>query len=286
MNAANLHPTGAKETSELRAAVGRDGYVVVPNVLSARDIGALRTTVSKFCSAGQGTYYENEAKANLNVFGFEPDEIGQLLGHTGIARVMKEIIGPDATFLRELAVGIGGSSGWHKDTHGLARSVRSEHQDYGVYKILIYPQDHIGLDEDDFALKVRKGSHWISDPKEGEIDTLFVRAGDIIIIDCRTSHRGRNSTMENASLLGRALYFPFNRAARGPTFEVRRKLSRIMGKQERQLVCLLYGKPNRFSEEYMRQGRALVKKKFPRLDVDQSLPPSWGRKLDAAGIRY
>lgn len=273
-------------TNALRTSMERDGFVLVPNVLSAREVGRLRTAVTRFCDANRGTYYENESKANLNVFAPEPEDLHMLFALPALAQVMKEVVGPDVRFLRELGVGIGGSSGWHKDTHGLARSLRGEHDAYGVYKLLIYPQDHLGLDEDDFALKVRKRSHWIPEPTVGEVETLHIRAGDLIIIDCRTSHRGRNSTTENASLLTRALYFPFNRGTPRLTFEVRRKIWRILGKQERQIIAAVYGRPNAFTDEYMQRGRSLAKQRFEGLDVDRPLPASWRRALDDVQIGY
>lgn len=275
------------DLSELRTAVQKDGYVVVPNVLSPREIGALRSMVSKFCAADQGTYFVNESKANLNVFAPEPEEIASLLlRQKALASVVKAIVGDDLFFMRELGVAIGGSSGWHKDTHGLARSVRGEHDGYAVYKVLVYPQDHLGLDEDDFALKVRKGSHWIPSVDEGAVETLFVRAGDIIVIDCRTSHRGRNSTTEDANLMARALYFPFNRGAPRVTFAARRTLWRLAGKKERHLVTLVFGRPNSFSEEYMRQGRQVLKMRYPHVDVDRALPMTWKQALDDVNIAY
>jgi hypothetical protein len=264
----------------------RNGFVLVPNVLSAQEVGTLRRMVTEYSDTGRGTYHANEARANLNVFAPEPDGMTALLRHPGIARIVKEVVGPDAFFMRELGVAIGGCSGWHKDTHGLARSVRAEHDGYGVYKILIYPQDHIALAPDDFALRVRKGSHWKPDPLDGEVENLFVRAGDVIVIDCRTSHRGRDSTVEHSNVLKRALYFPFNRGVPGVTFHARRKLWSLRGKQERQLVTLLYGKRNAFSDEYMTQGRKVLKERHPELDVDQPLPPSWKQALDSVGIGY
>lgn len=286
MHAAERGTATLGASTDLRTAMETDGYIVVPNVFSAREVGAMRMMVTTFCDAGTGTYYENEFKANLNVFAPEPEGMRALLAHSGLARVMKEVVGPDVFFMRELGVGLGGTSGWHKDTHGLARSVRGEHEEYGVYKVLIYPQDHLGLEPDDFALNVRRGSHWIPDPKQGEIETLYVRAGDAIVIDCRTSHRGRNSTLEGAGILRRALYSPLRRGAPGFTWEVRRRLARLMRKQERQLITMLYGKRNHFSEEYMRQGRALMRKKFPNVDVDMPLPSSWMRALEEVGVGY
>src|SRR5690606_9727788 len=114
----------------------------------------------------------------------------------------------------------------------------------------------------------------------------YVRAGDLIVIDCRTSHRGRNATTEGKDMLSRALYFPFNRGAPGLTFKARRRLWRFTGKPERHIVTLLFGRPNEFSREYMQTVRRVLKQRYPHPDVDVPLPRSWREALDSAGIGY
>ena len=98
------------------------------------------------------------------------------------------------------------SSGWHEDSNqkhfknGNNHSNLSiYHPDYNVYRVCFYLQDH---DEDLCGLHVKPGTHNFPKIQHRLFDNevgLPTKKCDMIIFDCRLSHRGiqyKNSEME------------------------------------------------------------------------------------------
>jgi len=271
---------------DYRARMHTDGYVVIPGALSPLEIGHLRGAVRKYLDESSECRYLYDGKAKAECFCFDGDDVYlPLLANARIADALRAIVGGDVVFANEIGLGADGASGWHKDTHGQADLFdRARHADFGVYKVLVYPQDQLGRDDDDFALRVKRGSHWLSSCQAGEEDRIFVRAGDAIVIDVRTSHRGVHQLGETWDIARRAAYYPVRHLAPAASYRVRQAYRHFLGRTSRQLVTLLYGRPNSFTTTYVAEGQRDKRERWAsRADV--RLPDTWRRALESVSIK-
>ncbi len=270
-----------------REALRTKGYTVVRGALAPSEVGALRWSIARFLERGEDCRYLYNGIFKAQVFVPGPDDVFlPLIAHDRITPVLHEIGDGPIMFGTEMGIAANTAAGWHKDTHGLEPFDSISAADFGVYKVLIYPQDHLGADESDFALKVRVGSHWMPRVDDGEEASLFIRAGDAIIMDVRLTHRGHKDLVEGRSLAARALYSPFRRYAPIAMYSATSRLRRIVGRADRYLVTLLFGKCNEHTAAYMRAGRDVTKQRWSEIATSASLPTHWTERLAGAGIRY
>jgi hypothetical protein len=269
----------------LRERFQEDGYVVVRNALGPGEIGSMRQHISAYFESPGAWRYLQDGKAKSYCFQFDPDDVFvPLLRHPRIAEALKAIHGDDIVFANECGLGTSGASGWHKDTHGQDDIFdRAKHADFGVCKVLVYPQDQIGRDARDFALKVRRGSHWLPTCDAGREESIYIRAGDAILIDVRTTHRGQVQLGEEWGVLRRAAYYPVRHYTPGLSYRARQAYERAVGRTPRQLATLLYGRKNEFTTRYLAQGQREKDERWG-LGTSAPLPDTWRRALDAVSI--
>ncbi|MBX3205830.1 MAG: phytanoyl-CoA dioxygenase family protein [Labilithrix sp.] len=273
--------------SDHKEALQTNGYTVVREALAPSEIGALRRSIARFLERGDDSRYLYNGIFKSQVFVPSPDDVFlPLLTHERLTPVLRELAGDSVTFLTEMGIAANTAAGWHKDTHGLQPFDTTSARDFGVYKVLIYPQDHLGMNEADFALKVRVGSHWMSRVEDGDEASLFIRAGDAIIMDVRLTHRGHKDLVEGKSLAARALYSPFRRYAPVATYSATSHIRRLLGRRDRYLVTLLFAKYNDHTAAYIRAGREVTKQRWPETLTTAELPSHWAERLASAGVRY
>lgn len=272
---------------EHKEALETKGYTVLREALGPSEVGELRSAIARFLKRREECRYLANGIFKAQVFVPGPDEVFlPLITHERITPALREIAGGPFMFVTEMGIAANTAAGWHKDTHGLKPFDSPSAADFGVYKVLIYPQDHIGLDEEDFALKVKVGSHVMAREEDGEEASLFIRAGDAIIMDVRLTHRGHNDIVEGKGLLARTMYSPFRRLAPVPTYSAASQLRRFLGRKERYLATMVFGKCNEQTEIYARTGRKVTKERWPETVTTAVVPPHWAARLENAGVSY
>jgi hypothetical protein len=274
-------------TQELRDALQKDGFAVLRGALTPTEVGKLRWSIARFVKRRDDCRFMYNGVFKAQVFVPSPDDVFlPLVAHERITEALREITGGSVMFINEMGIAANNAAGWHKDTHGLEPFDREKDADFGVYKVLIYPQDHLGIDDGDFAIKVKVGSHLLPSVEDGEEHSVFLRAGDVVIMDVRLTHRGHNDITEGKSLPTRALYSPLRHFAPVATYSAASQLRRLFGRRERYLVTLVFGKCNQHTNEYMKVGRQVTKERWPETITNAALPAHWIDKLTSAGIRY
>lgn len=284
----NSSSRNAVSSAENHAVVlQKNGFTVLREALTPAEVGTLRGGITRFVQRGDDCRFMYNGIFKAQVFVPGPDDIFlPLIAHERITQALREIAGGPVMFMNEMGIAANTAAGWHKDTHGLKPFDAKADADFGVYKVLIYPQDHLAMDENDFALKVKLGSHLLAREEDGEEASLFIRAGDAIIMDVRLTHRGHKDITEGRGLAARALYSPFRRYVPEATYSATSHMRRLFGRRDRFLVTLLFGKCNEHSARYMQTGRDVTKERWPETATSASIPDHWADRLASAGIRY
>ena len=178
----------------LKTDILRDGFVIIPNLISAEEITKLRYLIEAR-KKSDPTFDGNQSHAACVM-----PELDWLFCHPKILSAMREILQPDRImFTNHDAISRNALSGWHKDDGimisgydeidgGYFRKPTYDLKDCQVYKIAIYLQDHhnnLG------GLTVRRGSHRLASLDEGEDVYLKTKAGDAVIFDVRITHTGQ-----------------------------------------------------------------------------------------------
>jgi hypothetical protein len=270
------------DLAEHRRAVQEVGYTVVRQALTVAEVERLRAAVETFLARPGAARYVFGGRVNHNPFVLAPDEVAAVVGHHDLARILKAIAGSPIKFAKEVGLAQNMKSGWHKDMRGLATSA-DESEAPGLFKVLLYLQDQVGRDEDDFSLRVRRGSHLIESLDEGPEEKLFTHAGDAIIMDCRLTHRGQNESPRN--LLARVAVGGLRRVA-GPRVEyaVTQRVRQTLGRIDRELITILYGRCNHWTDDYIKNSRQVEQKRTPGIETDPPLPTVWRQALEAVEI--
>jgi len=179
-----------------------------------------------------------------------------LLKKQSIVTPIKQIVGGKVKFCHHSDVHLNIASGWHKDNEGYgaldAWSIGVSGETYGVYKVALYLQDHVGQNPEDFALKVRRASHLSRSLNEGGIEDIYTRAGDAIIFDCRITHMGQHDLLQQ-HLIGRYFAKPILRLAPSEKsrYRIQQLYRRLMGIADRVAIFYVYGKCNAFTDEHI-----------------------------------
>jgi hypothetical protein len=197
----------------------RDGYIRVPNILSAEQIEGLRSFLRPKFDAPPAERFDGDTDHILfDVFNHYA-EMRWLLFHEPSIRVIKSLLGEDYALLRETSVHYNNYGSWHKDTSSQEKVGHLFHRadDYLMVEVAYYLQDN--TEELGGGLDVEPGSHRQPDPflksQSKLYETLeqsivnrawqritghrnepiknFVsvpsRAGDLVIFDFRINHR-------------------------------------------------------------------------------------------------
>jgi hypothetical protein len=180
--------------ADLKTDILRDGFVIIPNLLSKEEVEKLRYLI-KARMKSDPTYDGNQSHAACVM-----PELDWLFCHPKIISFMREITQSDKImFTNHDAISCNMLSGWHKDDGigiygygeidgGYFRKLPYDLEDCKVYKVAIYLQDHhnnLG------GLSVRRGSHRSANLDEGEEVYLKTKAGDAVIFDVRITHSGQ-----------------------------------------------------------------------------------------------
>lgn len=208
-----------------------NGFVVIKNVLSTREIFELRKIVSNhFATKGIAN---NSGLTQPNAAVKVP-EISWLFYHPKILSLMGELVGRDKImFTSHCDVHSSILTGWHKDDGmtfmdgGYFGKASYNEEDCRVYKVAIYLQDH---DRNLGGLSVRKGSHWLSGLSQGEEVYLPTKAGDAIVFDVRLTHTGQRDAVPISQL----------KKPIGITKRVARKLFNVEGRKIDRLLQKIY----------------------------------------------
>jgi Phytanoyl-CoA dioxygenase (PhyH) len=208
-------------TEEQKQCFQRDGYLLVPGVLSPEQVNLLRDFFRRKFLSPDGPKYLGDGKGLLfDVFNRYP-EVRWLLFHPPTLAVLRDLLGPDFVVLREAAAHYQQFGTWHKDT---TSQENAGHRfqwdgDYLFVEVAYYLQDN--SPEFGGGLDVERGSHRMPDrfrvPRSRfgrgvkKIQSLFGRvvkkiqktfirpttraysipnkAGDLVIFDFRINHR-------------------------------------------------------------------------------------------------
>jgi hypothetical protein len=210
----------------------RDGYILVPNVLSAEQIAQLRAFLRPRFDLPSAKHFPGDTDHFLfDVFNRYP-EMRWLLFHEPSMQIIKSLLGEDYAVLREAVAQCNQYGTWHKDTTSqeMLGHVFQRESDYLMLEVAYYLQDN--TDELAGGLDVEPGSHLHPDPflgrrwklhnalgqsvlstawqrvtgRSSEFITDFVsipsKAGDMVIFDFRINHRAsqpRNLSAANDS---------------------------------------------------------------------------------------
>src|SRR5262249_13566498 len=131
-------------TTEQIKSFHKNGYVLVPNVLTAEQVALLRTGLKPKFDRPEAERYPGDSDGFLlDCFSRYPD-LRWLLFHPPTLAVLRSLLGDDFVFLREAAAHRQNFGGWHKDTTS-QESVGHMFQwldDYLMVEIAYYLQDN------------------------------------------------------------------------------------------------------------------------------------------------
>lgn len=242
----NLPATSpAMGAAAMRAVLARDGYLVLPQLLSAAEVARLRGAL--LAHFERRWNWEGLGKHQPHAASHVP-AIGWVFAHPAILQVFREITGSaHPVFTGNCDAHLNMLSWWHKDTGEsqggcFAGDYYASH-DIPVFRAGIYLQDH---DVDGHGLHVRPGSHHTRSPLEGPVETLRTRAGDVVFFDIRLSHAGQFADPVESLLLRaqRRLGAPalFHGAKEG--------WRRLRGKQPKLSMFFTYGAPGNATGQF------------------------------------
>jgi hypothetical protein len=165
----------------------RDGFVVVPSVLDAARVDALRRA---FTAARPRAHRVGGGRVL-----FEPgDSIGDaraLLTDPGTLALARDLVGDPVMDLHQSAIHFGPvNRGWHKDCADYMQGHADGPDwadDYRIVHFAWYLQDH---EEHGGGIAFRRGSQRIRNDREGAVEIPAVRPGDLVVFDLRTTHYG------------------------------------------------------------------------------------------------
>lgn len=153
-------------SAEQKEHFDRDGYVVIPDVLSADDVSAMRAFLESLFDSGvtykgdvqiRGGVEGRGGGVRHDIFARYP-ETRFLMTHPQILGALRSLLGPQVVFLPEMAAHDSRYGHWHKDTTPMERAGLTFHwsPDFRFVECGIYLQDN---DEYGGGLDVVPGSH-------------------------------------------------------------------------------------------------------------------------------
>jgi ectoine hydroxylase-related dioxygenase (phytanoyl-CoA dioxygenase family) len=230
---------------EQRAAFARDGYTVVPEVLTGAQVAGLRTSLQALFDAPEESLPPGDSDTFLMDVLVRQPEIRWVLFHPPVLAALRGLLGDDFVVLPESVVQRNRFGGWHKDTTSQERTGLLFHRadDFLMVEAAIYLQDN--STEHGGGLDVVPGSHRTRDPyvrpsltdkvrsKLGlppsaprRFTQVASRAGDLVLFDFRLDHRATPRTAPAEDKL--AIFF----AASSNTSHVASYVDFISGRPE------------------------------------------------------
>lgn len=181
-----------KNVAALCNEVKENGYAIIPQAFSTEEIATLRSSLSSYFTTGDYLYMHG-GKARPDFLNCEElSSLSWILGNDKILAVLKNLVGQDILYCHHSDAQMNVTNSWHKDHCSVVEAdpwaQSNDDEEYGVYKVALYLQDY--SDGDNYALRVRKGSHMSSELDHGEVVDLCTKPGDAILFDCRLTHMG------------------------------------------------------------------------------------------------
>jgi hypothetical protein len=252
--------------TDYRSDVLQKGYTIVKQAFSSSQIQALRSQVLTYFNSGDFLYHPTGGKTKpdaLNAPGLR--NILWILQHAAVMEPLQAIMGKTVQFCHHSDVHLNIATLWHKDSTDYHQTnpfvPTADGTTYGVYKVAIYLQDH--RSGNDYALKVRQGSHRVDNLHQGEIQTLYTQAGDVIIFDCRLTHMGQEDILR-LNQLSRLINQHVARTEQRSHelrqesrrwmelhYLLRQRYRELMGIPDRLAIFYTVGKPNVFTQEHI-----------------------------------
>ena len=174
----------------------REGFLVVPGVLSESQVAGLRELlIEKFDSGPEKSTDTPTLRADLCA---RYPETRYLLWHGPIVETLRALLGDDFVYLPEMSAHASFFSDWHKDTQSQELAGHDFHwrDDFLMVEAALYLQDN---DDHGGGLDVVPGSHnqpartrwerlrtWLRRKRPHSIRS---KAGDLVIFDFRCDHR-------------------------------------------------------------------------------------------------
>src|SRR3954447_26427734 len=184
-------------TSDLKQSFDRDGFVVVPGVLSPEEIQRLRTFFLELFDAEP--IYEGDNKLTRVDIAARYPETRFLMWKPELVEAARALLGEDFVFIPEMSAHDAHFGDWHKDTDAAFFSGEgwTADDDVRLVEAAFYLQDN---DEHGGGLDVVRGSNrfWPKGPLGRLRQRLYRRrrpysipskAGDLVLFDFRTDHR-------------------------------------------------------------------------------------------------
>ena len=198
-------------TQEQRSRFNRDGYLIVPSVLSGGQVERLRTFFRPMFDRPPAERHPGDTDHILfNIFVRYP-EVRWLLFHRAALQALRSLLGDDLVLLRESAAHLNHFAPWHKDTTAQERAGYRFHleRDYLMVEAGYYLQENSV--ERGGGLDVEPGTHLepdtrLSPPRRSLAERAWHRLrgrtrperpplavptkpGDLLIFDFRLNHR-------------------------------------------------------------------------------------------------
>ncbi len=241
---------------EIRRAIERDGYALVPGLIPQKRIERFNALLARFFATGGRAY--NLGKSQPNAAMYCP-ELHELIAAPEVVAAFRAAIGQDdIAFTGHCDIHQDMISGWHKDT-GPANGYFGTDcfvDGCNVIKMGIYLQDHEGDD----GLTVVPGSHRDPSLAHAGAKSLHTRAGDVVLFDVRITHRGRSADgferqLLKLSRLGKKTKEVMGAGKPGEPaaiVAIENAYTRMRGISGRRSIFFTYGPPDRFTSDFSR----------------------------------
>lgn len=145
------------------ATFERDGFALVPDVFSADEVARMRSTVAGLFALPSKQQGDISGAGRIGSIRFDVcaryPELRWILGHEGLLRALRELLGEDFLYLPEMSMHQSGFGDWHKDTTSQERAGQTFHWDPGFLMVeaAIYLQPN--TETYGGGLEVIPGSH-------------------------------------------------------------------------------------------------------------------------------
>jgi hypothetical protein len=197
------------QSGDINKFFERNGYLVVPGVLSPKELSDLRTLLEDLFARTRGGPDEVPRRVLLPCEIFAVPEIYSVVFKEPIVRSLKELLEPRYTVFPDLMVqrnmfGYGRRKGWHTDSGSEGRSPYLTKPDYRFVKCGLFLQDNnpawggaidvlpgghrfpLLTQNNDLNFKVKVLRNRVEQRLFGK--TLNIRAGDFVAFDSRLPH--------------------------------------------------------------------------------------------------
>jgi hypothetical protein len=259
-----------------KQAIERDGFVVVPNLLSAGEISSLKDAlVCHFAVEWEWAILgKHQPNAAIRI-----PEIAWLIAHAPVVSIFRELYGQETlVFTGNCDAHANMLSFWHKDVTANGDQVTRaafSRPECRIYRAGVYLQDH---DRRRDGLTVRQQSHLSTSKTTGDVTHVKTKAGDVVFFDARLTHRGMLPDWFEHSLYRLTRRFGAPKLG----FQIKELYWKATGQSPKLSIFFTYGGMNKFTRDFCAfEFRAKCKDMDARNRV---LPASLSESLSQAGV--